>query len=258
MRNIWAFLLKEMQLYFQSATAYVVATAFLVLSGFFFYTQLTDFAQMLSYYQYYQQNPMVLQQLNVNDFVVGPLFNNINVILLLVIPLITMRSFAEEKKLGTEELILTSPVSVNQVVIGKFLAAMAFYICLLALTSHFPLILYKMSTPDTGKVLSGYLGLLLIGGTFISFGLFTSSLTSNQVVAAIFSFAVLLLFWIVGWLAESVQAPFGDILAYVSVTEHFNSFLEGVIRLEDVVFYLTFIFFSLFLTARAVESTRWR
>lgn len=258
MRNIWAFWVKEMRLYFQSPTAYVVITAFLLLAGFFFYDLMNSYSQLLNYYQYYQQNPAALEQLNINDMVIGPLFQNINVILLLIVPIITMRTLAEEKKLGTDELLLTSPISVNQVVLGKYFAALGFFAILLLLTLHFPLILMKISQPDLGKLASGYLGLFLMGSTFIAFGMFASSLTSNQIVAAVVSFAVLLLFWIVGWLAEGVSPPFNSVLSYISVTEHFEGFVQGLIKLQDVVFYLSFILFSLFLTARSVESARWR
>jgi len=222
MRNMTAFLGKEFRLYFVSPAAYVVMIGFLILAGFFFYDLVTTFSQMLSYYQMYQ-NPYIMEQLNVNDMVVGPLFQNINVILLLIIPILTMRAFAEEKKLGTDELILTSPVSVHQVVLGKFFAAVLFFVLIMALTAHFPIILAKFSNPDPGKILSGYLGLFLMGTAFISFGIFASSLTENQIVAAVISFSTLLLFWIVGWMAESVGAPMGDVLRYLSITEHLRA-----------------------------------
>jgi ABC-2 type transport system permease protein len=258
MRNTGAFFVKEMRLYFEAPTAYVVMTAFLALAGFFFYDLMSSFAQTLNYYQYMAQNPAAMEQLNVNDLVVAPLFQNINVLLLLVVPLFTMRAFAEEKKLGTDELILTSPVAVHEVVLGKFFAALAFYGLLLLLTFHFPAILYKIGNPDTGRLLASYVGLLLMGATFIAVGIFASSLTSNQVVAAVISFAVLLLFWITGWLAEGVGEPFNKVLQYVSMTEHFEGFSEGLVKLPDVLFYVSAIVFALFLTVRAVESARWR
>ena len=258
MKTIGAFFAKEMRSYFQAPTAYVVMAAFLLLAGFFFYDLLSSFAQTLSYYQYMAQNPGAMEQLNVNDLVVTPLFQNINVLLLLTVPLITMRIFAEEKKSGTDELILTSPVDIHEVVLGKFLAALAFYAILLVLTFHFAAILIKIGHPDMGKLLSNYVGLLLLGATFLSVGIFASALTANQIVAAIISFAVLLLFWITGWLAEGVGAPYNKILEYASITDHFEGFSRGLVRLPDVVFYVSLIVFFLFLTVRAVESARWR
>jgi ABC-2 type transport system permease protein len=260
MRNVWALIVKELRLYFQSPTAYVVMTAFLLLAGYFFYGQVTDFARFVGQEGWqYMNDPQFAEGMNVNEFVMTPFLQSLIVLLLLVIPILTMRGFAEEKKLGTDELLLTSPISVNEVVAGKFLAALIFYGGLLLLTVHFPgVLLYKGAPPDPGLLASSYLGLLLIGGTFISFGLFASSLTSDQIVAAVTSFAVLLLFWVIGWLSDSVAEPWNQVLKYVAVTSHLDGFMEGAIRLPDVVFYVTLIFLSLFLTARAFESARWR
>ena len=259
MKNIGAFFAKEMRIYFQAPTAYVVMALVLLLAGLFFYDLLSSYAAALTYYQYMAQNPGALEQFNVNDGIVTPLFQNISVLLLLTVPLITMRIFAEEKKTGTDELILTSPVSIPEVVLGKFLAALAFYGILLVLTLHFGAILIKIGNPDLGKLAASYLGLLLLGATFLAVGVFASALTSNQIVAAMVSFSVLLLFWIVGWLAESASAPFlKKALEYASIIDHFEAFGRGVIKLPDVLFYVSVIAFFLFLTVRAVESSRWR
>lgn len=255
MRNILAMAGKELRQIFGGAVAYVVLTAFFMLTGFFFYDMVTAYNRYLGYAQ---MQPQYMEQLNINDMILTPLFHNINIILLLMVPLITMRLFAEERDQGTDELLLTCPISVGQIVTGKFLAAFAFYALMLVMTLIYPAVLAKHASPDLGKLLAGYLGLLLIGTSFISFGLFASTLTRSQLVAAITSFAVLLVFWIIGWIAESQPGVFGEVLRYLAMTEHFERFGEGVVDVGDVAYFGSFIVFFWFLATRAVESTRWR
>jgi gliding motility-associated transport system permease protein len=255
MRNILAIAHKELQQIFGGSVAYVVMTAFFMLTGFFFYDMVMAYSRYLGYAQ---MQPQYMEQLNINDMIVTPLFHNINIILLLIVPLLTMRLFAEERNNGTDELLLTCPVSAGQIVSGKLLAAVAFYALMLAMTIVFPAILAKYAAPDPGKLVAGYLGLLLIGIAFISFGLFSSTLTRSQLVAAITSFAVLLVFWILGWIAESQPGVVGEVLRYLAMTEHFERFGQGVIDLSDVTYFLSFIAFFWFLATRAVEATRWR
>jgi gliding motility-associated transport system permease protein len=257
MRNTFSFCAKELKIQFASPVAYVVLTGFLMLAGFFFYDLFTNFSRILSYASSYQ-DPTILNQVNFNDLVITPLFQNMNVLLLLVVPLITMRAFAEEKRQGTDELILTSPVGISEFVWGKFLASFLFFGLLLLLTVQFPLILAQFGEIDWGKVAAGYLGLLLMGTAFISLGLFASSLTKSQMVAAVGGFSALLMFWIIGWMAESVMGTAGQVLKFLSLTNHFESFVKGAINTKDLVFYCSFIFFFLFLSTRSVESTRWR
>jgi len=257
MRNVHAILGKELRQIFGGPVAYVVLVAFLVLTGFFFYDLFVNYNQIMGYAGMYQ-NPQAMEQMNVNDMILTPLFHNINVILLLIVPLLTMRLYSEEKRAGTDELLLTSPVSIWQIITGKYLAGLAFYFLLLVLTVHYPAILFKYAKPDLGKVLAGYIGLFLMGGAFVAVGLFISALTKSQVVAAISGFSILLLFWILGWIAESQTGMVGDVLRYLAMTEHFERFSEGVVDLRDVVYFLTFIIFFWFMATRAVESTRWR
>ena len=257
MRNVWHIMVKELRSLFVSPIAYVVIPGFLILSGFFFYDLLTSYVRLVSFYQIYR-NPMILDQLNVNDFIITPLFQNINVLLLLVIPLITMRLFAEEKRQGTDELLFTSPLGIGEIVAGKALAAVIFFIVILVLTLPYPAILFKISNPDLGKVFAAYLGLLFVGVSFISLGLFASSLTDNQLVAAVIGFSALLLFWIIGWISETSEGALASILSAVSLTSHFQGFAKGVLELKDVVYFITFIGFWTFLTLRSVESVRWR
>jgi ABC-2 type transport system permease protein len=255
MRNILAIAGKELRQTFNGAVAYVAMGAFLILTGFFFYDMVMSYNR---YMGYAQQQPQMMDQINVNDLIVTPLFHNINVLLLLIVPLVTMRLFAEERNLGTDEMLLTSPIGIGEIITGKLLAALIFYVLLIALTLVYPAILMRYAKPDIGKLLSGYAGLLLMGAAFITFGLFASTLTRSQVVAAIVSFTVLLVFWILGWLAESLTGPVGGVVRYLSMTEHFERFGQGLIDTSDVVYYLSFIAFFWFLATRAVESTRWR
>lgn len=257
MRNLIAIMGKDWKIQFSSPMAYVVLGGFLMLSGFFFYDLLSTYTMYAAQAQM-MGNPQIMQQLNFNDMIMTPLIQNINVLLLLVVPLITMRTFAEENRQGTDELILTSPVGISQMVWGKFLSSLAFFMLLLFLTLQFPLLLGKFGSLDLGKMLTGYLGLFLMGAAFISLGMFASSLTKSQMVAAVGAFSALLIFWLVGFLSESIGGWPGKILEYVSLTYHFNMFAKGAIHLKDIVFFLSFTYFFIFLSTRAVESSRWR
>jgi len=257
MRNIMTIFGKEMRLIFSGPVAYVVLASFLLLTGFFFFDLFANYSQILSYASMYQ-NPAMLEQVNVNQMILTPLMHNISILLMLIVPILTARLYAEEKSAGTDELLLTSPIRVSEIISGKLLAGLAFYLLLLMLTIHFPAVLFKYANPDLGTALSGYLGLFLMGAAFISFGLFVSTLTDSQVVAAISSFALLLIFWILGWLAESQSGLVGEVLGYLSMTQHFEHFGEGLISVVDLVYYLSFIALFWFLATRAVESTRWR
>jgi ABC-2 type transport system permease protein len=250
---------KELRSYFVSPVAYVVLTGYVVLSGWFFFNLLVQFNRIVNMYQMLRRADIAMQ-MNLNEMVMTPLLYNMTIVLLIMIPLITMRLFAEEKKLKTDELLLTSPISVNSIVLGKYMACIAFYAVILALTAVYPWILFKYGSPapEFGPILAGYLGLLLLGACFMAVGLFASSLTENQVVAAVICFVALLLFFVIGWPAETVGTAAGDVLEYLSLIEHFTDFSKGLIESRHVVYFLTFILFALFLTKRSVESLRWR
>ncbi len=252
--TIWQ---KELKQFFLSPIAYVILVVFITLAGLFYFDLFTYFVQMQAQFQSYQ-NPMAMQQLNVNDMIITPLFHNLSVILLLIIPLMTMRLYAEERKNGTEETLLTSPISESSIVWGKFMGAISFYAFAVFLTAQFPLILFKYGNPDVGKILTGYAGLFLMGASFIAFGLFSSTLAKTQTQAAVWSFFTLLLLWIVGWLAESVAGAAGKVLKYIAIMTHFENFAQGVIAVSDLVYFAAFIFFFIFLATRVVESSRWR
>jgi ABC-2 type transport system permease protein len=183
---------------------------------------------------------------------------NLTVINLLVVPLVTMRTYAEERRSGTIELLMTSPVTDLQIIVGKFLGAMSLYAAMLGITLVHMAILFVYGNPEWKPIASGYLGLLLLGGCFVSLGLFFSSLTRNQIVAGMFTFAVLLLFWILDWVGSLAGPGVEKVVGYLSLTGHLEDFVRGVIDSQHVIYYLSFITFSLFITAKAVDSERWR
>ena len=253
--KVWPIFKKEMRLYFTSPVAWVIITMFLFIAGYFFYSIFAFYtlASMQS-----AMNPQMARELNVTDSVLRPLFSNVSVILLLLMPLITMRLFAEERRSGTIELLLTYPVRDGAVLVGKYLAALALYAIMLALTLLYPGILIYFARVEWGPLLTGYLGLLLMGATFLAVGIFASSLTENQIVAAITTFGTLLLLWVVGWSAEYLGGPWGRVLSHLSILEHFDTFARGVLDTKDVIFYLDVTIVALFLTLRSLEARRWK
>jgi ABC-2 type transport system permease protein len=203
-------------------------------------------------------NPQMGRDLSVTDSVLRPLFSNMSVILLLLMPLITMRLFAEERRSGTIELLLTYPVRDGAVLIAKYLAALALYALMLALTLLYPGIVAYFTRLEWGPLLSGYLGLLLMGATFLAVGIFASSLTENQIVASITTFGVLLFLWVIGWSAEYVGGGWGRVLSHLSLLDHFDTFARGVLDTKDIVYYLNVTILALFLTLRSLEARRWK
>ncbi|TMA77997.1 MAG: ABC transporter permease [Deltaproteobacteria bacterium] len=257
MRNVLTIAGRELKSYFVSPIAYVVLTGFLLLGGWFFFNLLARFNSILTYYSM-QQNPQVLQRLNLNEFVIAPLLHNLSVVLVILVPVITMRSLAEEKKAGTYELLLTSPLRVSEIVLGKFLGSFVFVAIMVALTGVYPLILFAYGEPETGVVLGGYLGLLLMATSFVAIGLLASSFTENQIIAAVSGIVALLLLYIVNWPADNAGETIGALLRYLAITEHFAQMVKGVIDSKDLVYFATVIVLALFLTHRSVESVRWR
>jgi len=257
MRNVLTIAGRELKSYFVSPIAYVVLTGFLLLGGWFFFNLLARFNLLLTIYSA-QQNPQVLQRLNLNEFVIAPLLHNLSVVLVILVPVITMRTLAEEKKAGTYELLLTSPLRISEIVIGKFLGSFVFVAIMVALTGVYPLILFAYGNPETGVVLGGYLGLFLLATSFVAVGVLTSSFTENQIIAAVSCLVSLLLLYIIAWPADNAGETIGALLRYVSLTEHFAQMVKGVIDSKDLVYFATVIVLALFLTHRSVESVRWR
>jgi ABC-2 type transport system permease protein len=253
MGNIVAIAQKELKSYFSSPIAYVIIGFFALVFGWFYVVSL-DFFMRASM----QMGTPGQGQVNVNTMAIRPVLQNVSVVALFVLPLITMRTYAEEKRSGTIELLLTSPLTDFQIIMGKFLGAVSLFAMMLAVTGIHMGILFIYGNPEWKPIVSGYLGLLLMGASFISIGLLISSLTKNQIVAGMVTFAVLLLLWTVSWMQESA-GPIGQkVLHALSLTERFDDFTKGVIDLKHVVYYLSFISFGLFLTAKSVDSERWR
>jgi ABC-2 type transport system permease protein len=246
---------KEMRLYFGSPVAYVVFTFFLLISGWFF-SQIFLFYSDMSMRSFMQ--PQFGQNLNITENVMRPLFTNMSVVLLFFIPMLTMRLFAEEKRAGTMELLLTYPVRDGEVLAGKFLAAIGLYVVLLVLTLLYPGLVAYFTRVEWGPILTGYLGLVLVGATFLAVGLLISSLTENQIVAGFGTFGVLLGFWVIGWGADFAGGTMRTVLQYLSITEHMDAFSRGLVDTKDVVYYASAIAIALFLTLRSLESKRWR
>ncbi len=255
MNNVWSIMKKELGTYFTSPIAYVVILAFQFLFGFFFYNLVWWFnAQAMQM----AQNPYYYQQANINQMVYSPLFHNMSVILILVVPLLTMRVLAEEKKMGTEELLFTSPLSVSQIILGKYLAALAVLAVMLGLTAVLSVFAFAYGNPELAPWLVGYLGLFLMGATFIAIGLFFSSMTDNQIVAAVLTFSALLLLLVLSWVTASGSGGWRSVLGYLSFSQHFEDMTRGILDTKDIVYYLSFSFFGLFLAHSVVQSRRWR
>jgi ABC-2 type transport system permease protein len=248
---------REIRAYFVSPVAYVVLTGFLLLGGWFFFNLLARFNMLLSIYSA-QQNPQILERLNLNEFVIAPLLHNLSVVLVILVPVITMRTLAEEKKAGTYELLLTSPLRVGEIVLGKFLGAAVFVGTMVALTGIYALVLMLYGNPEPGVVIAGYFGLLLIALSFVAIGVLTSSFTENQIIAAVTCLVTLLLLYIIAWPADSAGETIGGLLRYVSLTEHFGQLVKGIIDSKDLVYFASVIALALFFTHRSVESIRWR
>jgi ABC-2 type transport system permease protein len=253
--RVWPVFKKEMRLYFASPVAYVVFFFFLLISGYFF-SSIFAFFNLISMQS--AMNPAFARDLNVTEGVIRPLFSNISVILLFLMPMLTMRLFAEEKKSGTIELLLTYPIRDGEVLIGKYAAAVTLYVIMLGLTALYPGMVAAFASLESGPLITGYLGLFLLGATFLAIGVLASSLTENQIVAAFANFGVLLVFWVIGWSADLAGPVWGKLLSHLSILEHFESFAKGVIDTKDVIYYLNFTILCLFLTLRSLESKRWR
>ena len=236
MRNSLAIARRELGSHYASPLAYVVTSAFLVICGVFFYLNLA----------YGQQAT------------ISPIVQTVLTILLLISPVFSMRLLSEEQRSGTLELLLTAPVRDYEVVVGKYLAGFTLVGVMLLLTLLYPALLFAFGSPDVGAVVGGYLAMLLFAGASVAIGLFASSLTQNQIVAAVLAFAILLVLWVMDGVGQMIGGPAGPILGYLGLYPHFGDLTRGVIDTKDVVYYLSLIAVPLFLTTRALEARRWR
>jgi ABC-2 type transport system permease protein len=254
MRNVLALAGKELRSYFASPIAYIVIGLFAFLFGYFYAVYLAAFVrQSMNMGQF---GPA--QVLNINQDMIRPVLQNATVLLLFVLPAMTMRTYAEERRSGTIELLLTSPLTDMEIVLGKFLGALGLYGVMLLVTVVDVAVLFIFGNPEIKPLVTSYLGLLLLGGSFLAIGLFISTLTSNQIVAYIVTFSVFLLLWIISWIGSFSSGFVSELTSYLSVIEHFDDFAKGVIDTTHVIYYLSLITFGLFMTAKSVDTERWR
>jgi ABC-2 type transport system permease protein len=255
MSNLLAIAQKELKGYFASPIAYVVIGMYALMFGFFFYS-------LVSFFNQQSMQMMGLgagaPSVNINEQLIRPVFLNAMVIFLFVLPMITMRTYSEEKRSGTIELLLTSPLTDFQIIMGKFLGAMGLYAAMLAMTLIHIALLFWVGNPEWIPIVTTYVGLVLMGGCFISVGLLISSLTKNQIVAVMATFTVFLMLWVINWIASFMGPTAQAVLNYMSITDHLDDFTRGVIDTKHVIYYVSFIAFGLFLTARSVDTERWR
>ena len=236
--KIFAIIQKEFYSLFVSPIAYVILTMFALLNGYFF---------------------VVLLLYSRSSEIMPYIFGNTAVIMMLICPLITMRMFSEEQSLRTEEILFTCPVRLWEIILGKFLSCCVFFLITISLTLPSLAALIAFGTPDIGPIISGYIGIILLGFTFNSIGIFTSSLTKNQIVSAVMSFSILLLLWVIGWSGDiSSGETLKSIVSTFSLLNHFQSFERGVIELTDIYFYCSFIIVFLFFTHRVIYLKNWK
>lgn len=256
MTPIQAVIAKELRSYFVSPVVYVVAGVFLFIFGFLAHLYVKFIgAQAIQLMQ--MQGGAA--EINLNDLLFRNLFASTRFVLLLILPILTMRLFAEERKLRTFEFLMTAPLRTVEIVVGKFLGAYLIYLGMLVFTMLVPAVLTLFSHFDWYPVLTGYLGLALLGAFFLSVGVFASTLTENQVVAAFTSFGLLLVFWLLSGLGSVLgDTAGGALFSYLSFMEHFDHLIHGLIDTKDLVYYASGVVFMLFLSHQAVESTRWK
>ena len=243
MKNITLIAGKEFKGYLTSPMAYIVICIFLLISG-------GSFALYLSSTQYTDTSLTgFLEPLRVFGSSIG------NVFIPLFTSILTMRLLSEEKKLGTWELLLTSPVKDTEVIVGKFLGSLGILAAMLILTLYYPLLLIIFGDPDMGPIWTSYLGLLLLGSSALAVGIFASSLTSNQIVAAVISGGILFALWIAG-MATNIEG-IGQVLSYISLSSHFSTFSIGIIDTRDIIYYLSVTTLFLYSAIRSLETGRW-
>ncbi|GAB4290471.1 MAG: ABC transporter permease subunit [Myxococcota bacterium] len=263
MKGTIAVFKKETATYFQTPIAYVVIAVFTFIMGYFF-TNLVSVFQKISVAYLRMQRAEFMEQINITDMIARPLLINMSVIMIFMIPLLTMRLFAEERKHGTYELLMTAPVTSLDIILGKYLAALFVVFIMLGVTLFYSVTLHVFAVGDTGTgqglawatVLASYLGAFLVGASITAIGVFMSSVTQNQIVAAVLTFTVALMLYLLNWAAQSAEGTTQTVLSYISILDHAANFSKGLIEVKSLVYYLTFIFFGLFLTYRSLEMDR--
>jgi len=254
MRNIWIICQKELRSYFASPIAYAVMALFALIFGLVFFSATREFVNFSFRSQMNGGGP----PMSVNEYIIRPMLGFAGTVSLFLIPLISMRLIAEEKRNGTIELLLTSPIQDLSIILGKWLGAMFLYLFVLGMSLLNMAFLFAWGKPDWKPVLVAYLGLLLQAGCLLAVGALISAMTSNQIVAGGAAFFVSLMLYMLSWFTEYDSTAASKVLNYISIVPHMENFSKGILDLKDAVFYVTFIFLALFLTARQMESLRWR
>ena len=254
---------KDIRVYLTTWVSYVLFAIFMLITAFFFQRLVIEYQlQAIEFNQYARH---MLDQMNLTDWVIAPLFQNVVVFFVFMLPILTMRLIAEERRCRTLQLLLTSPVRPIDIVLGKYLAGVSMMGMMLGLTLVFPLLLEffgtgvgEASVLDWRSIAVTYLGMFMLGAGFVAVGLFSSSLTESQIIAVVIGFFISLMFLVIGSAARGQEQGGGGLIEYLSVTSHIEPFLRGIIRLQDVVYYLSFSFVGVFLSYRVIETERWR
>lgn len=253
-RNIWTIARRDLRAYFTSPIAYIVIAGFLLIMGLMFSAIVRGFAMHAMQNQQYNYG----KGISIADGIIQPLFGNMIIVFLFLIPFITMRLFAEEKKLNTIQLLMTSPVTLWEMIFGKFFSSLMLVCTMLGLTLIYPIILFATANPEIGPIVGCYVGTLLLISCYLSIGVLCSAATENQIVAGALTFVGCLFFWIISWSSEMAGPVWGEVLTYLSLIGHFQKFGQGLLTVSDSFYYLSFIGIGLFLTHRVLDSFRWR
>jgi ABC-2 type transport system permease protein len=257
MRNVLAVAGKELRAYFHSPIAYLVMTVYTAICGFVFYNSVAFF--VVQTFRVQAMGGMGAPPMSLNEHIIRPILAGVlAVVLLFLIPLVTMRLYAEEKRSGTIELLLTSPLTDLEIILGKFLGALVLYGLLLVLTFFYFGLLFLYGNPNAKPLLANALGLLLYGAALLALGMWFSTFTRNQIIAGSIGMAVFLLLYLLDWVTAYSSSTVSQVMSYLALTTHFENFSKGVIDLSDVVYYLSVIVLGIFLTSRSVEALKGR
>lgn len=253
MKNILAIAKRELKHYFATPTGWLSLCAFLVITGFFFVLEVRWYAleSMEAAYNPYRES------LDLGTHLIAPFFGEVSLILLMLCPALSMRLIAEDRKQRSLELLLTSPVSTAEIVLGKYLGGMAFAGVLVLSTAHYTALLCWFADPDPGVLFGSYLSIFLLIGAFMAVGLLTSAFTESQVVALVLGLVILLLFWVLAAVGMIGTGPWTEAIAEASLFSHAEPMGKGILRLRDLVYYASFIGVFLLATHQRVESLRW-
>jgi ABC-2 type transport system permease protein len=254
LRNIWTVARRDFKTYFTSPIAYIIIAGFMVIMGWMFFFNLSHFNMQNMQYQQFNAGKAI----SITEGIVRPLYGNMNVIFLFLVPFITMRLFAEEKKVHTIELLMTSPISLTEIILGKFFSSFLLISIMLVFTLVYPAVLFATGNPDIGPLVTSYVGTLLLASCYLSLGILFSAMTENQIVAGALTFAAGLFFWLISWASQTAGPVWSELLTYLSLIGHYTNFGQGLIDTSDVIFYFSFIGLGLFLTHRVLDSYRWR